>query len=104
MPFVHVCSEKELAAGQIVRVKTATPIALCNVDGEFFAISDYCSHERSSFSEEGYLDGDEVECGWHCARFSVRTGEVTMPPATKPIQTFQVRMEGSDIFVLTPDD
>ena len=80
MPFVRVCAAQELAPGQMVRVKTKTPIALCNVDG------------------------DEVECGWHCARFSIRTGEVTMAPATRPIQTFEVRLEGDDVLVLTPDD
>jgi len=100
--IVRVCATSDLAPGEMRRAPTTPPVAVYNVDGEFFATADFCTHEKSSLSEEGYLDGDEVECGWHCAKFSVRTGAVTSPPATKPLVTYEVRIDGGDVYVVLP--
>jgi nitrite reductase/ring-hydroxylating ferredoxin subunit len=100
--IVRVCATGDLAPGEMRRAPTTRPVAVYNIDGEFFATADFCTHEKSSLSEEGYLDGDEVECGWHCAKFSVRTGAVTCPPATKALVTYEVRVEGADVYVVLP--
>lgn len=71
-------------------------IAVCNVDGEFYAVDDICTHDEGSL-DQGELDGFEIECPRHMARFDVRTGAVTMLPAVMPIDTFGVRVEGDDI-------
>jgi 3-phenylpropionate/trans-cinnamate dioxygenase ferredoxin subunit len=73
-------------------------IAVCNVDGELYAIDDVCTHDEGSL-EQGELDGFEIECPRHGARFDVRTGEITALPAVVPIDTFGVRVEGDDIEV-----
>ena len=79
-------------------------IALCNVDGEFFAIEDVCTHDGGSL-DQGELDGVEIECPRHGARFDVRTGQATLMPAVMPVQTFPVRIEGDDLYVgLTPNE
>jgi nitrite reductase/ring-hydroxylating ferredoxin subunit len=100
--MVRVCSEAELAPGEIKRAPTEVPIAVYNLSGSFFATGDYCTHEKSSFSEEGYLDGEEIECGWHFARFCIKTGAVTAPPARKPLLTYDVCVRDGDVYVILP--
>ncbi|MBL8643511.1 MAG: non-heme iron oxygenase ferredoxin subunit [Rhodospirillaceae bacterium] len=100
--IVRVCSTAELAPGTMRRAPTKLPIAVYNIGGAFYATSDYCTHETSSLCDEGYLDGDEIECGWHCAKFNVKTGAVTAPPATKPLPTYEVRIENGDLYVVVP--
>ena len=74
------------------------PLAIFNVDGEFLCTSDTCTHEASSLSD-GYIEGDTVECAFHFARFSLRTGAVLCPPALMPLKTFPVKVEDGKIYV-----
>jgi len=67
-------------------------IIVFNLGGNFYAIEDRCSHDDSPL-HEGELEGDEIICPWHGARFCLKTGEVTEPPAYEDIQTFPVRIE-----------
>lgn len=76
------------------------PVAVYNVDGTFFATADTCSHELSSLGEDGYLDGDQVECAWHFAKFCVRTGQALTLPATKPIATYPVEVDNGEVYVV----
>ena len=71
-------------------------VAVCNVEGTLYAVDDVCTHDEGSL-DQGELDGFEIECPRHMARFDVRTGEVTELPAVVPIDTFSVRVEGDDI-------
>ena len=73
-------------------------IAIVNVDGEFFAIDDTCTHEEASLSE-GELYGDIVECPLHGAAFNVRTGEVEAFPAVVAVETHEVRIVDDEIQV-----
>jgi nitrite reductase/ring-hydroxylating ferredoxin subunit len=67
-------------------------------DGEVFATEGYCTHDNCMLNY-GYLDGDEIECGCHGARFSVRSGRVTMSPAVSDLLTFDVEVRGDEVFV-----
>ncbi len=73
-------------------------IAVCNVDCELFAIDDVCTHDGASL-EQGEMDGFEIECPRHGARFDVRDGSATELPAVVPVDTFKVRIEGDEIQV-----
>ena len=73
-------------------------VAVCNVGGEFYAIDDLCTHDGGSL-DQGELEGDEIECPRHGARFDVRTGEATQLPAFEPVQRHAVRVEGDDLQV-----
>jgi 3-phenylpropionate/trans-cinnamate dioxygenase ferredoxin subunit len=73
-------------------------IALCNVDGQFYAIDNLCTHDEGPL-DQGELEGNEIECPRHGARFDVRTGEATQLPAFEPVQRHPVRVEGDDIQV-----
>lgn len=71
-------------------------IAVCNVGGQFYAVDDVCTHDEASL-EQGQVEGYEIECPRHGARFDVRTGAVTALPAVAPIETFGVRVQGEDV-------
>jgi nitrite reductase/ring-hydroxylating ferredoxin subunit len=71
-------------------------IALFNVGGDFYAIGDECTHEGGPLSE-GLLHGEEVECPWHGARFNIKSGRVTLDPASEDVASYTVRVVGEDI-------
>ena len=73
-------------------------IALFNVDGDFFAIDDICTHDGGPLAE-GELIGAEIRCPRHGARFDVRTGKALSFPAFEPVDTLGVDVRGDDIYV-----
>ena len=77
-------------------------IAIYNLEGEFYATDDICTHAYATMSE-GDLKGDEVECPLHGGAFSVMTGVPTNPPAEKPLRVFSVQIDGDDILVGPPN-
>jgi 3-phenylpropionate/trans-cinnamate dioxygenase ferredoxin subunit len=97
MAFVKVGKVEDVPAGtaKVYEVDDRA-IAVCNVDGTFYAIDDVCTHDEGSL-EQGFLEGYEIECPRHGACFDVRTGDVTALPAVVPIDTFSVRVDGDDI-------
>ena len=95
----RVASRGEIAAGGARRVAAGGhDIALYNVDGSFYATADECSHAEASLSD-GWLEGDEITCPLHGACFDVKTGRALTLPATKPVRTYPVRVEGDDIYI-----
>jgi 3-phenylpropionate/trans-cinnamate dioxygenase ferredoxin subunit len=100
--FIRVASTEEVPAGRVKVVEVeGRRIALCNVDGELYAIDDVCTHDGGAL-EQGELRGDVIECPRHGARFSVRTGKVLALPAAKPIGTYPIQVEGTQIRVALP--
>jgi 3-phenylpropionate/trans-cinnamate dioxygenase ferredoxin component len=73
-------------------------VAVCNVGGAFYAVDDLCTHDGGAL-DQGELDGEEIECPRHGARFDVRTGAATQLPAFEPVETHAVRVEGDDILI-----
>ena len=97
--FFKVAKVSEIPPGgkKLVEVDFV-PVALFNVDGDFYAIEDVCTHDGGPLAE-GELEGDEVECPRHSARFSVRTGQPLCMPAVEPVDCYEVKVEGEDILV-----
>jgi 3-phenylpropionate/trans-cinnamate dioxygenase ferredoxin subunit len=76
-------------------------IALCNVGGAYYAIDDVCTHDGGAL-DQGELDGFEIECPRHGARFDVRTGKVLSFPAIVDIPAYPVKVDGDDILIGLP--
>ena len=96
---MRACSLSELPEEGAIRVVLdGTPICVARTGGEVFAISDICSHADVSLSEGDVEDG-AIECWLHGSSFDLRTGAPTGLPATKPVATYPVTVEGSDVFV-----
>ena len=73
-------------------------VAVCNVNGQFYAIDDLCTHDGGSL-DQGQLEGDEIECPRHGARFNVTNGDAIQLPAFEPVETHAVRVEGDALQV-----
>ncbi len=74
-------------------------IALANVDGAYFAVDDVCTHAGCSLGGEGFLKGNTITCGCHGAKFDVKSGKVLALPATVPVNSYPVKVEGEDILI-----
>lgn len=97
-----VCRTTELLPGEhTVCFDGDTAILVCNIDGELYAIEDKCTHQDFELSPSK-LDGAEIECVLHGARFDVRTGQALCAPAYAPAPKFPIRIEGDIIY--TRDD
>lgn len=97
--WTKVASPDDIKTGDVLQVYVGDePVVLANVEGEFFAISDVCSHEYVMLSE-GWLEDDEIECPQHGSRFSMKTGEVRNLPATKPVPVYEVKIEDHAIWL-----
>ncbi|MEA3509245.1 MAG: non-heme iron oxygenase ferredoxin subunit [candidate division NC10 bacterium] len=100
--FVKVAETKDIDSGTGILVELGGErIALFNVNGTFYAIGDVCTHSEGPLSE-GDLDGEVVTCPWHAAEFDVKTGAVLSPPASDPVPSYRVKVEGSAIHIETP--
>ena len=100
MEYVKVATAADVPPGRAIRVEVGDePIAIFNVDGEFYAIGDICSHEEASLSE-GDVFGTCVECPLHGAEFDLKTGKARTLPAVMPVASYPVRLEGDAILVL----
>ena len=97
--WIDVAAAVDIAPGsyQLVDVDDR-PVAVFNVDGEFFALEDSCSHDQNTLTG-GCIDGDQIECPRHGARFCIRTGEALTPPAYEALQTFSVRIQNGVVQV-----
>ena len=97
--WVRVAAEADCPAGSLKGwVVDGVPVALANVEGRLCAMHDRCSHEDLPLSD-GELDGDEVVCVYHGARFDACTGARKALPAVRPIKSYPVELRDGDIFV-----
>jgi nitrite reductase/ring-hydroxylating ferredoxin subunit len=97
--FMKVATTDSLASGEMTLVTVGTEeVLLAKVGGEFFAISNDCSHALAPL-HTGTLEDSEVECPFHGSRFNVKTGEATQGPASAGQKVYTVRVEGADVLV-----
>ena len=97
--FYAVARTADLAPGEMMYVEVGPdeePICLINLNGDYFAINDCCTHEEASLSD-GEIVGDEIECPLHGGAFDIRTGVPTSFPTVVRAKTYDVRVEGDAI-------
>jgi nitrite reductase/ring-hydroxylating ferredoxin subunit len=97
--FIKAANAGELAPGSAKLVEVnGKRIALFNVDGNYYAIDDTCTHRGGPLSE-GFVEGEQVTCPWHGGQFNVKTGAVIGPPPAQNVAKYNVRVQGNDIEV-----
>ena len=98
--FIRVADVSDIPPGEMKAVKIGyrQEVLLVNVDGVIHACDNWCNHQGYRLSA-GEVEGEEVRCDLHGARFNVTTGEATGRPATEPIKVFEVRLDGADILI-----
>jgi 3-phenylpropionate/trans-cinnamate dioxygenase ferredoxin subunit len=96
--YETVASIKDLTPGERIVVDIDDIwVAVFNVDGQYYAIEDICTHDYGPLGE-GKVFGKEVECPRHGATFNLETGKPTFP-AVKPVARYAVRVVGDDVQV-----
>ncbi len=101
--FVKVAVQSELPPGaKKLADANGRAIALFNVEGSIYAIDDVCTHDGGPLAE-GALEGSEIQCPRHGARFDVRTGKALCFPAFEPVATHRVELRGDEVFVAIDD-
>ncbi len=101
MDYVTVARVGEIAEGEGRAFDVGgVAVGVFNCRGHLFAVGDVCSHAHALL-HEGSLDAVRctVECPLHGSEFDLRTGGVLTPPATEPIETREVRVQGDAIQV-----
>jgi len=95
--FVTVAKADDIPPGQVrVYELGDRRIALCNVGGTLYAIDDVCTHDGGPL-DQGELEGEQIECPRHGARFDVCTGRALTLPAVRPVPTYPVQVKGNEV-------
>lgn len=93
----------DLAPGEMMEVSVqGEEVALFNVEGEYYAIGDICTHAYTHLTEgEFYEDirGWVVECPLHGSQFDVTSGEAVTLPATGNAGKYEVKVEDGEILI-----
>ena len=97
--FHTVAKSSDLGHGEMKYVeagKNDEPIVLINVEGEFYALTDTCTHEEASLSD-GEIIGDEIECPLHGGALEIKTGLPAAFPVVVAAKIYPVRVVGDDV-------
>jgi len=98
--------KSEINAGEAKSFQMGdSKIVICNINGEYFAVSDVCSHDDGELvSGNGKLvDVCQLECPRHGARFDVKTGKAVRMPAIAPIKTYIVKVLNDELEIEIAD-
>ncbi|MGB1110134.1 MAG: non-heme iron oxygenase ferredoxin subunit [Gammaproteobacteria bacterium] len=90
--WVDVCATNGIAPGEWLVVDVdGVDVAVFNVDGEFHAIEDVCTHDGACLTGEA-IEGEEVICPRHGARFNIKTGKALTAPAYEDVASLPVQI------------
>lgn len=99
--YLPVAEASEIQPGTARRVYLGTDaLAVFNVGGTYYAVSDRCTHGRASLSE-GSVDAAScvLECPWHGGRFHLATGAPVNGPPVVAVRTYEVKVNGGHVLV-----
>jgi nitrite reductase/ring-hydroxylating ferredoxin subunit len=97
--YVKVCETTDVPPGTMRPVDVGeNKLMIVNVDGSLYAVNRICTHEDADLST-GFLNDSVVTCPLHLSRFDVKTGGVDNLPATVPLATYNLKVEGTSVYV-----
>ena len=101
--FVGVAKVADIPEGDkaIVQIEDRL-VGIFHVEGKFYALDDICTHDDGPLAE-GPLDGYEIICPRHGARFDIRDGRALTMPATRATTTHETKVENGEVFVKLSD-
>jgi nitrite reductase/ring-hydroxylating ferredoxin subunit len=90
----------EMPPGKLNKVSVdGKEVLVVNLDGNYFAMDDTCTHSGASLSE-GQLDGSTVTCPWHGSTWDCKTGKLEKFPAKiNDLKSYKVTVESDNIFL-----
>ena len=97
--WVDAMSTDDLPKDDVVGLSIAgRDIALYTVGDAVYATDNQCTHGDARLCD-GFLDGHEIECGFHQGKFDIRDGRPTCDPATVALRCYPIKVEGQRVFV-----
>jgi nitrite reductase/ring-hydroxylating ferredoxin subunit len=94
-----VCPISDVAANTVKRFDIGpNGLAVYNLDGEFYATDDECTHAAASLAD-GILEGEVIECSLHFGAFNVKTGEAVQAPCFTALRTYKVAVRDGNVYV-----
>jgi nitrite reductase/ring-hydroxylating ferredoxin subunit len=97
---LFACRVEDLEPGSSTTIKGDVTIAVYRTESDrWFASDDSCTHEQWSLGSDSDLEGDEVVCPLHMARFDLATGKPLCFPATVALRMYDVVIEDGDVYV-----
>jgi 3-phenylpropionate/trans-cinnamate dioxygenase ferredoxin subunit len=97
--FTFVANEEDLPVNERLFLEwNDQPIVILNMAGKLYAIGDVCTHDNGPLGD-GELDGFEIICPRHGARFDIRSGKATHSPAFRDTPSYLVKVEDGKIFL-----
>lgn len=97
LDWITVIEARALAPNEHIIVELDnTDAAVFNIDGEFYAIEDKCNHDDGELAN-GEIEGSEIICPRHGARFCIKTGKVLSAPAYEDVHKFPLRVQDGKI-------
>ncbi len=94
-----VANAADIAHEEPIKVQVGDEdIAIYNVDGEFYATSNICTHGFASMVD-GFQEGDAIECPLHGGRFDIKSGRALCAPVTEDLRTFEVKVNDGRVYV-----
>jgi len=95
--MIRIAGSGDVAEGHMdVFDVEGTKVCVANVNGHLYAIDDTCTHRGCSLGK-GQLEGTTVTCPCHGSQFDVTSGAVIRGPATRPVRSRIVQVEGEDL-------
>ena len=94
MALIDVGAAAELPPNSVKIVNAGSiTIGVYNLNGEFFALEDRCSHDDGPLCEGEYDEETGVViCPRHGANFDIRTGAALTLPAYQPVSVYPVHV------------
>jgi 3-phenylpropionate/trans-cinnamate dioxygenase ferredoxin component len=89
--------------GRLSIIVDDTPVLLLRAGDDFYAIEDVCTHDGQPLTD-GPLDGKEITCPRHGAKFDIVTGKALCMPATEPVAVFEVEVREGAVYVKSNED
>jgi 3-phenylpropionate/trans-cinnamate dioxygenase ferredoxin subunit len=97
--FVRVAATSDIPMGGLKGFEVGhNRFVIAHTTEGFFAVADECTHDSAPISS-GRVRGNEIMCTRHGARFDLKSGAVTAPPAVVPIDTLTIKVDKDDILV-----
>ena len=97
--FQKIAKTSEIIDGEVMPFYlNGIGIAICNINNNYYAFRDECSHETFPLAD-GDIEGENIVCIYHGAEFDVKTGEAVCLPAIEPVEVYELKVEGDDILI-----
>ncbi len=92
LTYYPICSTEDLPEGERLFIELGDdPVVILNINGEYFAIDDICTHDQGPLGD-GEIEDHQIVCPRHGARFDIRTGKVLTLPAVRGVSSYPIRV------------